>query len=197
MASMLNLGKLTLDRHREFLQRLCRTCGKRALREADESRGKVAKLASSYKQKIQVTFAVDIEFDEPDVHPKSICESCRAKLYLASKRSAYNWSPHPRSSPCEVCSMFTQQSKGGRPKKSNTGAGRPKKVMTPAKYFRELKEEMASMKIPDPDDIGNFTATSDVFICQKCKHFLRWPVALPCQHIFCLECIYHVESKAK
>ena len=195
MASMLRMERVTLDKYREFLHRLCRTCGQRANKEVDETKGKKIKLVASYKEQVKATYGVNIDQDEDDIHPKNICKTCYSKLFLKSKRSAYEWCCHSRTGQCTVCMLFTQQSKGGRPKKTNTGAGRPKQVETPTTHFDMLRSNMEERNLPKLTESSKFAPTSDMFKCPICRHFLRWPVAIPCEHVYCLQCVETMEQK--
>lgn len=141
----------------------------------------------SYKEQVQTTFGVDLENDEEDIQPKNICKVCHLNLYLATTRSAYEWCSHPRIGVCAVCTIFEQQSKGGRPKKPTTGAGRPKRLETLDTHFGALKAQMRTL--PEINNIDKFSPTSDIFNCKICKNLLRLPVALPCNHVYCLQCI--------
>ena len=92
-----------------------------------------------------------------------------------------------------VC-LFTNQSRGGQPKKTYTGKGRPKNPDRKS-HFSSLQSQMEDQKFPVIGIDCNFCPTSEVFNCKICTHFLKLPVALPCEHIFCLQCVKGICDK--
>lgn len=147
-------------------------------------------------EKVQQTFGVDVSIDEEAVHPQHICKQCYSKLFLITKRSAHTWKPHPRTTQCEMCILFSKQSKGGRPTKPYTGKGRPKKPeSTVESHFSSSLSQMEDRQFPVLGNDCNFSSTSEVFNCKVCTHFLKLPVALPCEHTFCLECVKGICEK--
>ena len=104
---MLSLQRSTLEQHRKFLQRLCRTCGKKTMKESDEAKGKKAKLAAVYEDKIKNVFRVDLRDDDNvNVHPPHICHVCYSRLFLRRTQAAdpqpLLWKPHPRTGQCSI-----------------------------------------------------------------------------------------------
>jgi hypothetical protein len=168
--------------HGEYLDNLCRTCGKR------QSKFKAAvnkvKEVSVYAEKIKEVFDTDVNFDNPNVHPKRICNSCYAKLFRGNtKQHTVTWHPHTDEN-CKVCNLYLQQSKGGRP--SNPVKGLVYKLKSEHKKHFDKLESCNNVSI-DMDD--QFKATSDILNCPVCNKFVSFPMKAGCNHIFCLKCI--------
>ena len=202
---MLSLQRSTLEQHRKFLQRLCRTCGKKTMKESDEAKGKKAKLTVVYEDKIKNVFRVDLRDDDNvNVHPPHICHVCYSRLFLRRTQAAdpqpLLWQPHPRTGQCSICSDCNEQSKGGRPPKS-IHPGRPKsQPITIDSHFEQLRSSMSNASILNTADLSKFSATCCTFLCKLCNKLLRFPVATPCEHVFCTACIraiYTKENKVK
>ena len=79
-------------------------------------------------------FGIDVDKDQPNIHPKVFCLCCRhtatkATQYsecTASTLKVFQWIPHTElSCSCEVCCFFKEQKKGGTPKKERKNRGRP------------------------------------------------------------------------
>ena len=112
-----------MEKHRDFLKKHCRLCGKNLKRNGREyGKGLFEAVLS---EKVHVNLANDT----PDVHvhPEKLCAACKAKLYQLSslneedeavvgiKRGlkVFNWKPHAEDGDC-FCQSSTQR---GRPSK--------------------------------------------------------------------------------
>ena len=77
-------------------------------------------------------FGIDVDKDQPNVHPKVFCLCCRTKATqysecTASALKVFQWTLDTElSSSCEVCYFFKKQKKGGRSKKERKNRGRPR-----------------------------------------------------------------------
>ena len=109
-----------MENHKLNLLNRCRLCGSKI----KFSKGYLeAKNACIYKEIFTVCMKVNLEQDDPDVHPTKLCSKCNMKLYHLSKKSDYstcnlsyevfNFTSH--ADHCYVCLC----SKGGRPSKSS------------------------------------------------------------------------------
>ncbi|XP_022107675.1 uncharacterized protein LOC110988468 [Acanthaster planci] len=80
------------DSHRHCLELLCRLCGKE--RAIPDDRNPICKARLS--QLIMASFGIDVEDDNPDVHPPFICKACDVRLkrwWATSKKRGKGKSP--------------------------------------------------------------------------------------------------------
>ena len=110
-----------MEKHRDFLKKHCRLCGKNLKRKGREYGKELFEAVLSEK------VHVNIANDTPDVHPQTLCAACKAKLYRLSSLNeedeavvgikkglkVFNWKPHAEDGDC-LCQSFTQR---GRPSK--------------------------------------------------------------------------------
>ena len=199
-----------IERHREYLQRLCRVCGDRYSKRKNR-----AHQTSQHHEALQTCFGISADNDNPDVHPGTFCHKCYLTLKRSQdavkKNSTYKsntivleWLPHCIST-SQVCQCHNIQQSGGRPSKKGKHPGRPKASNTHVElpFQRAIHLSMtvapATMLPPNSDPlpenyIHNTLAPGD-FTCLKCKCILNQPLVLKCQHIICLDCcIYHFKE---
>ena len=121
------------DFHVFCLTKLCRICGGRAQNSMADLQQKSPKLCKNYVEQILYTFGIDITEDLKDIHPTCICYLCYRRLNnettFSGESFKHLWEPHQRVGECKVCSLFNQQSKGGRPKKVKRGRPAAKKQL--------------------------------------------------------------------
>ena len=181
--------------HNRALGNLCRVCGKLVMPKS----AKVKHLCSGYTSQLMKVFSVDIQRDDPDVHPTHFCHPCQlvihkcltvGKEYRHKTTSFGDWCEHIEGS-CSVCDHYTRLLQGGRPHK-RVCTGRPPAVS--ARYCSEYVREIA----PGPSQYPPFTiCDSDEhqvldpskLLCPICCDFLCAPVELvTCGSIVCAQC---------
>ena len=107
-----------INNHVEILSKLCRLCAKKIVTNRSY---REPKHVLGFKEIISVRFGIDIDIDNSNVHPSSVCSKCYLKLYrLKSKniadieRSLDNASEFVLHS--ESCTICIPAGKVGRPK---------------------------------------------------------------------------------
>ena len=136
----------SIEFHKNCLSNLCRICAKRVRTKQEIIKKVYPRITKGIKDEIYVFFGIDIENDEPDIHPNVICMSCYNKvkhnqnvddlekkhnLGVKEKTDGYTnlWKTHKRHN-CQVCVLYTEQSKPGRQKKIKNN-GRPQDKFSP------------------------------------------------------------------
>ena len=64
-----------MELHRDQLQKRCRVCGSRLVAKGKKRRAFYQ--CSEFKECLFRTFSIDINNDLPDIHPVSLCYSCK------------------------------------------------------------------------------------------------------------------------
>ena len=120
------LNITSTEQHQEYLNRLCRVCGRYF--GSQRNREPVCK-CSQYSSELRRVFEIDIAKDPDTVHPSNFCKPCRivvntymkalneGKVYKHSTVMFSGWrGPHleDRSSTCEHVKSLQL---GGRPKR--------------------------------------------------------------------------------
>lgn len=171
---------MNLDHHKDILHELCRLCGGRARHKTKHPRP-----CKDYLEQIKVTFAVDCSTEDGDIFPQNLCHTCYCKLYKEKTQKAASWKSHPRTGACDVCQMFDEQKKGGRPKKYRA-TGRKRKAEDPVEVIK-LLETGPSSSIHNSE---KFTANSEsIYNCSICQKLSNHGLESPCGHIFCQACV--------
>ena len=91
-----------MDKHLASLGRLCRICGSKITFSGGY---RSPKLVTEFKQFIED----QIENDDANIHPRSLCNKCYMKLYKIKKNkttdlmTTYNFLPHSDDGSCYVC----------------------------------------------------------------------------------------------
>ena len=107
-----------MNEHIQYLDTLCRLCGKNLTR----SKVSVAK-KETFKVELSTKFQINVDLDSREIHPSSICSGCKRFLYrvrevsdpeqIATKKEPYVWTSHSEDS----CHCMASKCKGkGRPR---------------------------------------------------------------------------------
>ena len=180
--------------HSRALENLCRVCGRAVMPKS----AKVKHLCSKYTGQLKKVFGVDVESDNPCVHPLHFCHPCQLVLHKAFIRKEYrhettpfgDWCEHTDGS-CYVCDHYTKLQRGGRTCK-RVRTGRPPAVS--ARYCSAHVKEIA----PKPSQYPPVTTCNSddhqilypsKLQCPICCDFLCAPIELvTCGSIVCAEC---------
>ena len=110
--------------HQTQLNKHCRVCA--VLFKTKQYKSPCSK----YRDGLLQAFGVDVNKDCTTVHPPIFCNTCYAKMQTyktrptASALKVQQWTPHTDGE-CGICDVFTNQSKGGCPKRERKNRGRP------------------------------------------------------------------------
>lgn len=188
--------------HQENLQRCCRICGEYSGTKVRQYFRECMK----FKEKILITFGVDVRNDNSDVFPSKMCNKCYIKCFKCETQSkfkvpcpndVFNWLPHIDDD-CSICKTFQNFHNGGRKTKSRKSSGRPVKKQkitgTVFDSLEELRNNISSDIIPDAittkmPAFDRFVLPPQELICPICKEVLYKPIQCPCEHHFCCDCI--------
>ena len=82
--------------HAVALQLLCRVCGGKL---TPTKKRRTVYVCADYKSDLLTTFAIDVNLDDPQVHPPHFCHCCKVAVYnFAHKgvtlRRVCTWEPH-------------------------------------------------------------------------------------------------------
>ena len=102
------IPRQAMEKHRDFLKKHCRLCGKNLKRNGREYGKELFKGVLSEK------VYVNISNDTTDVHPEKLCAACKAKLYQLSSLNeedeavvgiqnglkVFNWKAHAEDGDC-------------------------------------------------------------------------------------------------
>jgi hypothetical protein len=130
-----------MDHHQGYIDNMCRICTQRAQTAAEVKKKKTSKFASTHKDMIYILFGVDVENDNPAIHPRKICNQCY-QLLMNSRKSGSNgemnlsgkygqqkervacfvsiWQEHIDNE-CNVCNIYQRQAVGGGRAKTAMG----------------------------------------------------------------------------
>ena len=96
--------------HTEDIDKLCRICR--------QFLGKENYNKENHKQKIENIYFININSDNPQIHPKKICLKCYSVMSTAIKRQSTistspfnNWTQHAEK--CEICERESNYSRKG------------------------------------------------------------------------------------
>lgn len=177
--------------HQDCLAKSCRVCG---LFKGEKSGEYLYDcLKSDLKEKILLTFNVDIENDYSQIHPTKLCNNCYSKCYRSCDKNnvePFSWTEHAEG--CQICLHFKTKQRGGRKRKNNTGAGRPKKIASVKHSHTKIEipqEIISSPIINTTPELARFCDPPPDLLCPICKEILHQPLQSACQHYFCHECI--------
>ena len=141
-------------------------------------------------------FGIDVDKDQPNIHPKVFCLCCRTKATQHSEctestLTVFQWTPHTEPS-CEVCCFFKEQKKGGRPKKERKNRGRPRSPPVVNSILLDTTHTQ-SWKASSPLSLSSFlpstTVPLDDLQCRLCSCIIDQPVQTPCRKLVCSTCI--------
>ena len=198
-----------MDEHKKNLQELCRVCTKRLGRVSYDCRptpaiGKGKDKYISYAQLLTDLLHLEVESDDPNIHPPKFCNSC----YLAMQRMrksldegkvyrtslvGHVWSVHSNDV-CETCDTVNKRKVGGRPKRKQKIAGCPKAI---TEHIHTVSGPKYKCSIPLKTDrfLPLTMCSLDDFVCRSCDNILDEPVELPCKHMICCSCCFdHLKS---
>lgn len=163
------------SKHQDYLNRHCRVCSKLL----------GTKFFSCKKyNKILQYLNVDVALDNSLVHPEYFCQGClsRAKRLMKGSNSKQQepveWLPHDN----EFCPICDGKCKGGRPKTTSTGPGRPTVIQQHLTAVAAHLPEFALSQIMDEGLKEHVT-------CTRCHLAANRPVQiLPCKSLACYNC---------
>ena len=160
---------------------------------------KVKHLCSQYTHTLTTVFGVDVESDDPSLHPTHFSHPCQLvthKSLSAGKEYRHKtvlfseWCKHVENS-CRVCDHYKKLQSGGRPPK-RVRTGRP--PADSARYCSQRVNEIA----PEPSHYPPFTICNSTdhqvldpfqLQCPICCDLLCAPIELvTCGSIVCAEC---------
>ena len=130
-------GQDTKEVHLDRLHALCRVCGERSRKRQSDTKHSQSFIAlcRHVAPDLLKFHEIDILFDTPDVHSRTLCCKCYARIKKLKfsenpssttvqnaqsdiEKASFLWKefdPSLKSEQCTVCSKFSQQCKGGRP----------------------------------------------------------------------------------
>ena len=173
-----------MEKHQQYLDDLCRVCGKKV--------GRVRYSVMKY-QEVLSSMGLFVAHDIEHIHLKQFCNSC----YLTGKRMtdkgtnySYSrvippiWEEHIDDK-CNLCNQMVQKGKGGRQKKNHTCRGRPTSLVS---YVASLSVPgVQSHSLLPSSTSSNINITH--LICIRCKNIVNFPVEItPCRALICKEC---------
>lgn len=196
--------KMSFDSHIIALGKLCRICGNRLINRSEKDRTPLQ--CCEFTKDIFAVFGISTWEDTREVHPPCFCDKCGRKIrhYQAGTRS-YNtsnsssspreWSKHARVN-CSVCTLFSKQSRPGRPPKTKRGKPRlqPEEKeylefglsevnIFPTSQCQKLTETCINLSIVGREE------EQSVFTCPICLCILSSPsIQTSCEHYFCAQC---------
>ena len=178
--------------HQIELERRCRVC-------AGILGTKSSPCSEEKNRELLKKFGITVEQDRPDVHPTQLCLNCRSKAVQYSDRVnsslvVFEWTPHTQD--CEVCSFFSRQKKGGRPKKERKNRGRPKADSVQGVVQRMARTDLPSYRVSCALSIDRFLPSSTIPLkdlqCSLCGNIVDQPVQTPCRKLVCTSCVIHL-----
>ncbi|XP_032229451.1 uncharacterized protein LOC116613006 [Nematostella vectensis] len=183
-------------KHFEILKGLCRVCGKR-LKKA-KSLYAQSFACGSFKTLLEVKFGINVEKDDPYIHPMRFCKLCRL---ATTDKAPIIWEIH-REEDCPTCALEEQIQKGGRPKKAKRGGARGQAKNSAweettnaglkAQLIARVTELSASMNtLRDhrfTERFDFFETKKEEFHCAICLDVLEKPLSSKCQHSCCSDC---------
>ena len=176
-----------------MLERLCRVCGRCVTNKSVKTKY----LCQNFRQELTSVFEIDIQMDDPNIHPSHFCHACKRVLTKAGP--SYNhrtavfegWTAHEVG--CTVCEHYSRIQLGGRPPKRRRTPGRPPN-MSP-RYCIEHIRQVAPPPFTPPDMSVqvcelHLRVPASQFNCPLCKDLLKSPVQLAtCGSVVCAECL--------
>ena len=145
---------------------------------------------------LQRAFGLEIENDDPQIHPPRYCHRCRGVTYHTLKkgplyrhrRQIFKWTKHAEKE-CEVCSHIKAQQhpKGGR-KKKEVIAGRPKGDSNRALMTHAMCTAPAAW-CPEGTPFAESTKMLHLN-CAVCQNLLSRPLEISdCSSLVCCACL--------
>lgn len=180
--------------HSDVLERLCRVCGKCVTGKSVKTKYH----CQEFLDELERVFKVSAGTDDPHMHPKHFCHSCKR---IISKAGPYykhrtvvfeGWCAHEDNS-CTVCQHFARIQRGGRPSKTNRTPGRPPTISS--RYCIQHIHQVAPPPFTSPDVSVrvcelHLSVPASEFNCPICLKVLRSPVQLvTCGNVVCAGCL--------
>lgn len=166
-----------------WLQDNCRVCG-----------GRLGKFKVSYdchtvenQSKLQ-SIRVSVEQDKKTVHPSRFCHACYNKCIRTIKASEigkdynpmltkFHWVEHTTVE-CTVCTHFSGENKGRRPKKTSS-TGRPSnQLLTLISHLKERSPPSTITDLKLRERISHQPSIDEDLKCPLCKLVLDRPLLL-------------------
>ena len=142
-------------------------------------------------------YDINIEEDNDDIHPPTICNRCLAHMSrIEATHGRVRYTPDPELSPAtwcvhsEACVVCNAAPAKGRPKKATKNRGRP-----PGETTNHLIRHITSVSGPSitANTSSSRISSSQVnpahIICSTCSSIVDEPVALSCGQLVCRHCI--------
>ena len=141
--------------HRLALNILCRIGGARL----SKSRQTTTYPVHGNAEGIKKAFGIDVDSDEPDVHPRNFCSTCHKTVLRALSSKTYvrcgggcgapiEWLPHgqncEKQSGCKTCDLADQSKIGGRPVKKRRTTVPPVRSTSTSTDFEDVEAPLAS-----------------------------------------------------
>ena len=182
----------SINTHHSNLHKLCRICG-----DPLRAGGRNSYRTKNSQSILKTAFGVDVDHDDPHVHPESYCHRCRGVTYHAAKkgelfrhhREVFQLSEHSQGQ-CSICTHMTEVLKVGRKQKKNRKyIGRPQGQSSRALITHTLAIAPASL-CPHPVQYAeNSSLPLTELSCPICTDIVQRPVELTaCSSVVCCEC---------
>lgn len=179
-----------MENHKEMLKSLCRVCSKKLGRVSYS----LKKQSNQYL--IEQCFHVDVSNDDERVHPSRFCNSCYSAMKrmvqvdtVHSSLTIHTWMTH-QDGTCETCDMIEARKKGGRPKSKKNVAGCPSYL---SKHICTVAGPRYGCSSPlNPKRFLTESLSLEDLTCHHCNNIVDEPVELPCKHIVCRPCCFHL-----
>ena len=167
---------------------MCRVCGKKAKTYLHN------KESEKCKPLLLATFGVDVESEDKEIYPSSVCNNCYRSMqrirtsqetgvHLNSQLSLSSWLPHSDES-CPTCNDTVHKSKG-----KSAGQGRPHND----DITHLSRETMRAVNNINPPQFSEHSLESHHFLpseilqsllCKHCNCIPNRPLELlPCHHL--------------
>ena len=186
-----------MEQHQEYLNRLCRVCGRYS--GSQRNREPVYK-CSEYSSELSRVFEINIAKDLDTVHPSNFCKPCHivvhtymkalneGKVYKYSTVLFSGWGPHLEDR-CSTCEHVKSLQLGGRPKRK-AGSGRPS--------IKDINTVISHLECIAPYPLVPYTSIMPTALdkqlsvnaeCPLCLMLLNSPVELiNCGAVVCFQC---------
>lgn len=200
---------MSLEFHKEALDKLCRVCGK--LNSIRGSSKQQAECCTAYSKELYVC-GISVWEDDPLCCPYQVCwRCCRTLRHVKDKTREDNpaidaiqeWQRHSRTGQCETCELYKKQIKGGRPAKRKRGDnlhnfGQNKQTIY---SINSVRNSQVAFNITSTEEsslvsyklciLGKDPQEETLFICVICQCIIGSPsVQTPCEHNFCSQCLF-------
>ena len=194
---MVNLH-LEMENHTKNLQDLCRICTKK-LGRVSYSTTKPAEKGSKVSL-IEDCFCCQLT-DKTDTHPPRFCNPCYLTMCRMRKArrdgtvyrtslTLCTWTEHQNGN-CNTCKMVEERKFGGRPKVVKNIQACPTHLTDHIQSVSGPRYRCTNPLTPDRFLTGGTVCIDDI-VCKSCDNILDEPIELPCTHLLCRLCCFHL-----